>query len=155
MLQCTVEAEKLCTDLVFYKLTSFLTLNAASFKQDRLEIFSLLSLFYLFSAVPEFPPPNFVVDKRSSTSIRAKWDTFNGLSLWNGIGLGYEIQYRLKNTGSGSWISVLIGGTSNREYFTTGLLKYRTYEFKVAGRTIKGSGTFSDIKEERTMEDGM
>ena len=95
------------------------------------------------------------MDARSSTSIRCRWGTFSSLSLWNGIGLGYEVQYRLKNVGSGNWTSVLRSGTSNRQYIPTNLLKYRIYEFKVAGRTIKGSGTFSETKEERTMEDGM
>ena len=105
--------------------------------------------------MPEAPPPNFLVDKRSSTSIRTKWGTFSSSSLWNGIGLGYEVHYRLKNTVSGSWTAVLISGANNRQCTITGLLKYRIYEFKVAGRTIKGSGVFSEIKEERTMEDGM
>ena len=77
------------------------------------------------------------------------------MSLWNGNGIGYEIQYRLKNAATSNWTSVPISGAGNRQYIATTLLKYRIYEFKVAGRTIKGSGTFSEIKEERTMEDGM
>ena len=48
-----------------------------------------------------------------------------------------------------------MNGTSNRQHLATGLLIYRLYEFKVAGRTIKGSGVFSEVKEGRTMEYGM
>ena len=122
--------------------------------QDRLETVSLLSAFCLCFSVPDSPPPSLVLDTRSPTSIRAKWGTFSSLSLWNGIGIGYEVHYRLKNAGSGSWTSVLISGPGNRQYTANGLLKYRMYEFRVAGRTSKGSGRFSEIKEERTKEDG-
>ena len=102
--------------------------------------------------MPESAPPNLVLDKRSSTAIRAKWNTLASLSDWNGIAVGYEVQYRLKNAGNGGWTSVT---TTERQYTANSLLKYRIYEFKVAARTSKGSGVFSAIKEERTMEDGM
>ena len=121
-----------------------------------LETATLLVLaFCFFAAVPDSAPPNVVVDKRSSTSIRCRWGSFSSLSLWNGIGIGYEVQYRLKGEESRNWTSVEISGASNRQYLATGLLKYRVYEFKVAGRTIKGSGIFSATREERTMEDGI
>ena len=74
-------------------------------------------------------------------------------SLWNGIGIGYEVQYKLKGA-SGNWTSALLNGIGNRLYLAHHLLKYRVYEFKVAARTSKGSGAFSSIVEERTMEDG-
>ena len=115
----------------------------------------LLSAVCSYVAVPDSAPPNVVLDARSSTSIRCKWGSFSSLSLWNGIGIGYEVQYRLKGGESGNWTSVETSGTSNRQYLATSLLKYRIYEFKVAGRTIKGIGVYSGIKEERTMEDGM
>ena len=116
---------------------------------------TLLLCILLYVAVPDSAPPNVIVDKRSSTSIRCRWGSFSSLSVWNGIGIGYEVQYRLKGEESGNWTSVETSGASNRQYLATGLLKYRIYEFKVAGRTIKGSGIFSAIKEERTMEDGI
>ena len=102
--------------------------------------------------MPESAPPNLVLDKRSSTAIRAKWSTLATLSDWNGIAVGYEVQYRLKNAGNGGWTSVM---TSGRHHIASSLLKYRIYEFRVAARTSKGSGVFSTLKEERTMEDGM
>ena len=49
----------------------------------------------------------------------------------------------------------MISDVSNSQYVAASLLKYSIYEFKVAGRTNIGSGLFSEIKEERTMEDGM
>ena len=116
---------------------------------------SLLIAFSLYVAVPDSAPPNVVLDARSSTSIRCRWGSFSSLSLWNGVGIGYEVQYRLKGEESGNWTSVERSGASNRQYTATGLLKYRLYEFKVAGRTDKGSGIFSEIKNERTKEDGI
>ena len=83
------------------------------------------------------------------------WKPLNNSSSWNGIGLGYEVQYRLKQDELGSWFSVMISGVSNSQYVVTSLLKYSIHEFKVAGRTSIGSGFFSEIEEERTMEDGM
>ena len=106
----------------------------------------------LFPSVPESAPPNVVLEKRSSTSIKIKWGALPSLSLWNGNPMGYEVQFRLKNAGSNSWTSVQ---TPERQYTPNGLLKYKIYEFKVAARTSKGSGVFSSIKEERTMEDSM
>ena len=132
------------------------------YKEDILRImvgggrdsFNILIRYVLtssfFPSVPDSAPPNIVLEKKSSTSIKVKWDTLSSLSLWNGIPAGYEVQFRLKDAGSSSWTSVVI---SERQYTTTGLLKYRIYEFKVAARTSKGSGVFSSIKEERTMED--
>ena len=79
---------------------------------------------------------------------------FTDNTAWNGIGLGYEVQYRLKDA-SGNWTSKLLSGSSNRQHLADDLLKYRVYEFKVAARTSKGSGPFSPVKEERTKEDGM
>ena len=117
--------------------------------------FNINCILVQFYAVPESAPINLITKKRSSTSINVTWGELSNTSLWNGIGIGYEVQYRLKNANSGNWISVLISGTSNRQYIATGLLKYEFYEFKVAGITSKGSGVFSDIKEDRTMEDGM
>ena len=105
--------------------------------------------------MPESAPTSLIPEKRSSTSINVTWGKLSNSSLWNGIGIGYEVQYRLKNGNFGSWTSVLISGASNRQYIATGLLKYEIYEFKVAGKTKKGSGVFSGIKEEKTMEDGM
>ena len=121
--------------------------------QDNISTLNLP--FALFRAVPEAAPPNLVLDARLSTSIKCQWGSFSNLSLWNGVGIGYEVQYRLKGAQTRNWTSVKINGTSNRQHIATGLLKYRLYEFKVAGRTIKGSGVFSEVKEERTMEDGM
>ena len=83
------------------------------------------------------------------------WEPLKRSSKWNGIGLGYEVQYKSKSAGDGNWTSVLISGSSSSHLFANSLLKYRVYEFRVAGRTIKGSGLYSGIKEERTMEDGM
>ena len=83
------------------------------------------------------------------------WQPLNDSSNWNGIGLGYDLQYRLKRGEEGSWISVMISGVSNSQYVASGLLKYSMYQFKVAGRTSIGSGLFSEVKEERTMEGGV
>ena len=110
-------------------------------------------MFFSFLLVPDTGPPNFAAQKRSSTSIRVTWNIFSDNSLWNGIGIGYEVQYKLKSA-SGSWTSALLNGIGNRQYLAGDLLKYRVYEFKVAARTSKGSGAFSSIVEERTMEDG-
>ena len=105
--------------------------------------------------MPESAPTSFVVDAQSSTSIRCRWGSISNLSLWNGVGLGYEVQYRLKGAHTRNWTSVKTNGTTNRQHLATGLLIYSLYEFKVAGRTIKGSGVFSEVKEGRTMEYGM
>ena len=94
------------------------------------------------------------MEKRSSTSINVTWKPLKLSSKWNGIGLGYEVQYRIKSVGNGNWTSVLISGSTSSHFFANGLLKYSVYEFKVAGRTKMGSGLYSGIKEERTMEDG-
>ena len=110
-------------------------------------------MYSTFLLVPEYGPPNVVAVKRSSTSIKVTWGVFTDNAAWNGIGLGYEAQYRLKDA-TGNWTSKLLSGTSNRQLFPDNLLKYRVYEFKVAARTSKGSGPFSPVKEERTMEDG-
>ena len=101
-------------------------------------------------SVPDAAPPSVTLEKKSSTQIKAKWGTISSLSLWNGVPVGYEVQFRLKNSGSNSWTSVNV---TPRQYTANGLLKYRIYEFKVAARTSKGSGVFSPIKEERTKED--
>ena len=112
--------------------------------------FDIIS-FYLL--VPEYGPPNVFAVKRSSTSIKVTWGVFTDNTAWNGIGLGYEAQYRLKDA-TGNWTSKLLSGSSNRQHLADDLLKYRVYEFKVAARTSKGSGAFSSVVEERTMEDG-
>ena len=108
-----------------------------------------------FNEVPESAPSNFALVKISSTSINATWGTLISFSNWNGIGLGYKVHYRPKSVGSGNWTSVLISGIGNRQYIAKRLLKNTVYEFKVAARTAKGSGKFSGLKEEKTMEDGM
>ena len=105
--------------------------------------------------MPESTPSNFALVKISPTSINATWGTLSSFSHWNGIALGYEVCYRPKNAGSGNWTSVMISGIGNRHYIANSLLKNTMYEFKVAARTAKGSGEFSGLKEEKTMEDGM
>ena len=86
--------------------------------------------------------------------MQVTWEPFNDSSIWNGLGLGYELQYRLKRVEHGRWNSVVISGVSINQYVVTGLFKYSIYKFKVAGRTSIGSGLFGEVKEERTMEDG-
>ena len=108
-----------------------------------------------YCTVPEFAPTNVQLKRISSTSARVKWDTMANSSLWNGIALGYEVQYRLKEAGNGEWTSVQISNASINKHVAKSLLKYRTYEFKVAARTSKGSGVFSAIEEVTTLDDGM
>ena len=110
-------------------------------------------MFSIYLLVPETGPPNIAAQKISSTSIRVTWNIFRENSLWNGIGIGYEVQYKLKSA-SGSWTSALLNGASNGQYLADNLLKYQVYEFKVSARTSKGSGAFSSVVEERTTEDG-
>ena len=110
-------------------------------------------MYSTFLLVPEYDPPNVVAVTRSSTSIKVTWGMFTDKTVWNGIGLGYEVQYKLKSE-SVNWTSALINGTQNRLYLAHDLLKYRVYQWKVAARTSKGSGPFSPVVEERTMEDG-
>ncbi|XP_065064517.1 neogenin-like [Rhopilema esculentum] len=103
--------------------------------------------------VPDVAPPNLAAVKQSSTSILVTWRTFSDLTLWNGIGVGFEIQYKIKTGTSSPWLSIIIGSVGDRGSTVTELKKYTIYEFKVAGRTSKGSGVFSAPVEERTMED--
>ena len=79
--------------------------------------------------------------------------TLSDFSHWNGIGLGFEVQYMLKSSEASNWTSYLTTGISNRQYYANNLLKYRIYKFRVAARTSKGSGPFSSVVEERTKED--
>ena len=109
--------------------------------------------FELFSLVPESAPPLVTPKKQSSTVIRVLWNTLSDFSHWNGIGTGYELQYRLNSSPASNWTSYLINGISNRQCYVNNLLKYRVYEFRVAARTIKGSGPFSSVVDERTKED--
>eukprot|EP00795_Rhopilema_esculentum_P002629 gene2630-826_t len=103
--------------------------------------------------VPDTAPSGLAASAQSSTSIKATWRTVSDPSLWNGVGTGYELQYKVKNAASESWVSEIRSSLGNRQFIATGLLKYTVYEFKVAGRTSKGTGLFSAIVEERTMED--
>ena len=82
------------------------------------------------------------------------WKSLKSFLLWNGVGIGYEIQYKLKSAPSDSWQSVLRFGDGKGSYSYENLQKFTPYQFKVAARTIKGSGPFSSIIEQRTMEDG-
>ena len=104
--------------------------------------------------VPDGAPPNLAAVKQSSTSILVTWRTFSDLTLWNGIGVGFEIRYKIKTGTWNPWLSIIIGSVGNRRSTVTELKKYTIYEFKVAGRTSKGNGVFSAPVEERTMEDG-
>ena len=53
-------------------------------------------MYSTFLLVPEYDPPNVVAVTRSSTSIKVTWGMFTDKTVWNGIGLGYEVQYKLK-----------------------------------------------------------
>ena len=103
--------------------------------------------------VPDTAPSGLAASAQSSTSIKATWRTVSDPTLWNGVGTGYELQYKAKNAASASWVSEIRSSLGNRQFVATDLLKYTVYEFKVAGRTSKGTGLFSAIVEERTMED--
>ena len=109
----------------------------------------------IFHTVPKSPPPKVTLEKQSPTSIIIRWRPLSCRTMWNGIALGYNVLYRLTNTESGNWSSVITHGAHNTRYIAYNLSKYAAYEFKVAARTSKGRGVFSEIKEERTMEDGM
>ena len=71
----------------------------------------------------------------------------------NGICNGYEVQYAIKDLLPKNWTSVIIVDQINKMFLPTDLEEYTTYEFKVAGRTSKGSGVFSTPVEEKTKED--
>ena len=74
-------------------------------------------------------------------------------SVVNGICNGYEVQYAVKDLVPKNWTSVIIAGANNKMLLPTDLEEYTTYEFKIAGRTSKGSGVFSGRVEEKTKED--
>ena len=105
--------------------------------------------------MPDVAPPNIVAAKQTSTKIKVSWRTYIDPTLWNGIGVGWEVIYTAKDASPKNWTSAILNGLGNRQFYAQNLREYTYYEFKVAGRTSKGSGVFSAVVEERTKEDGM
>ena len=68
----------------------------------------------------------------------------------NGVGLGYELRHRAKDSGLTDWKSNIIHGIEKRFCVLERLKKGTVYEFKVAARTKKGSGVFSNVVQKHT-----
>ena len=105
--------------------------------------------------MPDVAPPNIVAAKQTSHDIKVSWSTYGDSKLWNGIGIGWEVIYTAKDASPKQWTSAIINGLGNRIFYARNLKEYTSYEFRVAGRTSKGSGVFSAVVEERTKKDGM
>ncbi len=106
-----------------------------------------------FISVPDQPPQSITISTRTSTSIKLIWGLLPGLSSWNGIPLGYQIKYAVKDANPKTYSYVNTTGSGNRQNTMTPLLKYTDYEFQVAGRTAPGVGVFTAVIEAKTKED--
>eukprot|EP00794_Sanderia_malayensis_P019881 gene19881-21822_t len=103
--------------------------------------------------IPDAPPNNVQAIKQTSTSIKVTWGLLPSIKNWNGIGLGYRIQYAAKQSSPKVYKYIDVAGTGNRQRVVTLLNEYTYYEFQVAGYTSKGTGVYSAVVEERTKED--
>ncbi|XP_065063087.1 cell adhesion molecule DSCAM-like [Rhopilema esculentum] len=100
--------------------------------------------------VPDSAPAKVTATTESPTSIKLTWSPIADSSLMNGVGRGYELRHRAKDSGLTDWKSNIIYGIQNRFFVLERLKKGTLYEFKVAARTRKGSGVFSNIVQKNT-----
>ena len=73
-------------------------------------------------------------------------------SRTNGLIVGYRARYARKDDSPTVW---LYQDTTSRNLFVNSLEFYTMYVFSIAAKTSKGTGVYSPLVEERTMEDRM
>ena len=101
--------------------------------------------------VPSVPPAEVHLTKHTSTAIDITWSSIPRANRHGDL-TGYAIQYRKK--GESAWSSILSNSIGMRHKQITGLSKDIEYGFRVAGRTSAGTGVYSPVYYERTIEDG-
>ena len=103
-------------------------------------------------AVPSKAPSNFRLTRKNSTSIAAYWNLPPPDSR-NGIVKGFRLFYKKKGAAGSSENEITVD-ESVRTEVVSGLKKYTEYEFQALAFTSAGNGPRSQIKAERTEEDG-
>ena len=105
------------------------------------------------SLVPSSWPPNFIGINISSYDLLLNWSRIP-YDDWRGIPKGYTILYRETDAVGSQWNTSIVSGGDALSTVIGNLKAYTNHTLKIACRTIKGNGNFSDDIVVITAEDG-
>lgn len=88
-----------------------------------------------------------------STSFLVRWNFYTNLESINGVCVGYELRYAIKDASPKNWTSRFINSNTTLSITLTDMEENTEYDVIVAGRTKKGSGVFSTPITVKTNED--